>query len=115
MHIFPGKINIAMHSLLEHHSEVHHAMHLATVRKLCEEQPLLLLKKRKAFVALPAPTKPITVTEAPSTVHEEPEPTFTELQGIADGDAEDRDGSAAGGRRWSLFGFGGKASKFIAK
>jgi hypothetical protein len=103
-----------LHSLLREQPAVHHAMHLATLRKTCESNPLKLLKKYKALRATNEATR--GASKPPSAADaDEGEFRFDNLESVpadADGTAGGNGGSESSG--WSnIFGGGERrASKF---
>ena len=113
--------------LLEPHK--HHAVHLASLRKLCESGPLKLLKRHKSSAPSSpskAPRSPVRASApaaapAPTLVKAAPPATeefhFDELGALedktdAEEEAEPAVSSAGGKSTWSSSIFGSKASKF---
>lgn len=109
-------------SLLEPNK--HHAVHLASLRKLCESNPLKLLKRHKATQGPSSPSssprspaQPLSVAPVPAPVAEENDFRFDDLDLLEEVNQQGNEGSvaaSAGASSWSRGLFGGKASKFAA-
>lgn len=116
--------------LLEPHK--HHAVHLASLRKLCESGPMKLLKRHKSSAPSSpskAPRSPVRASAPASAPAPAPAPAikaappvteefhFDELGALedktdAEEDAEPAASSTGGKSTWSSSIFGSKASKF---
>ncbi len=97
---------------------MHHAMHLATLRKTCESNPLKLLKKYKAsFAAAGSAAKPTSsAASQQAPAGDGGEFRFDNLESVQ-GSTEEATGSGSSGTSgWSnIFGGGGgerRARKF---
>lgn len=111
-------IYIFIHRLLKDQPKVHHAVHLATIRKQCEENPLKILKKYPKELIT-------TTTNILRVIKLEKELRFDDLDHIDDDDVNydynttnDNDDcthySTNSNNNWSnLFHTQNKASKFM--
>jgi len=98
----------------------HHAVHLASLRKLCESNPLKLLKRHKtsqsSLTSSPIST-PRTPVPPPASVPitDNSDFRFDDLDRLEEQDDqldESEPGPSAGSTSWTKGIFGGKASKF---